>query len=581
VKRCLQSGLAKALAGIVIVGLAGTWALGAVRDKHEVARMTEQMKTVCVGRLLIDMPVEAQIKLTRQRIDGFDIAAFDESREDFRTRLAAREAEIRARPDRNGGNKNMESATEVKTDSGFVGKIFVHTRTVSKGQSSDGLSVEHYRYEGIAVEALVHADGVSIDLVTNDYDAALIENLPKLVAKLVPNPGDQIPSEPGFCIGRAYFRDPLTADQGEEIMMFARLPSRPDIRFSLILAAGTPPDTQGLLERGADSDARMAVDDKVRVSKLRAAPRTIGGLAGDELGERCIERNDAVVYSFWWEVNGTEDDVFVPHIVFTMETGNSNNGPVPSSLSQGAAAGLWDTVSSSIRLRHTELPKSSAARPPAPPIGTYVSAGDRCPLSGWWACTDGGNGIGVLGGQRQYIKQGERMPQALLLPPPTLWEKVRGLQPSFESETRTSWKLVDKRGRKRIAPTLPLAKATVVAPATTTAAGAGPRVMEEQRVPVGSFAATGLPCPASGWWRCEESHALDGTRWFAQGNLLPSATFAVPPGVFGRSAGSPKSIQRRGTWRLVRLAHSAEQAGSGAAGDKAGENTLLPPAQDT
>jgi hypothetical protein len=66
---------------------------------------------------------------------------------------------------------------------------------------------------------------------------------------------------------------------------------------------------------------------------------------------------------------------------------------------------------------------------------------------------------------------------------------------------------------------------------------------------------TGEACPASGWWRCEEPHALDGARWFARGGLLPTATFQVPTGVFGKSAG-PEVIQRRSVWQLVRHAQS-------------------------
>ncbi len=66
--------------------------------------------------------------------------------------------------------------------------------------------------------------------------------MPRLVAKLVPNPHNQIPTEPGFCIDRAWFRDPLTADQGEEVMMSAQLPSHPDFEFLAILAAGNKPD---------------------------------------------------------------------------------------------------------------------------------------------------------------------------------------------------------------------------------------------------------------------------------------------------------------------------------------------------
>lgn len=561
--------LARLLATIVVAALTIVWAVGEVkqraaaqRDKEKVVNLTRNMKTLCIGRFLIDLPQETRFELRGPRIDGFDISSFDEPEADFQARVAQREAQLRATPDRLGGNRSLESVREVKTENGVVGKIFVHSRKVKEGTQANGLELERYRYEGVALEALVHGEGMSFRLAANYYDPDQIDNLPSLVAKLVPNPRNQIPTEPGFCIDRAWFRDPLTADQGEAVMMSAQLPSHPDFEFLVILAAGNKPDKQSLLERVAAAPSILTLTERWRISTLRAAPRTIGGINGDELVKRVTEINDAIGYSFWWEVDGTEDKVLVPHFVFQMMTGEGGNGPVPSSLSQDAAMALWDKISSSIRVRPSEPPRPVAAEPPPTPLGTYAWAGDRCPESGWWSCSAGGDGVGVLGGQRQYIREGERMPQALLLPPQTLWEKLRGMQPSVESKTQTSWKLVDKRNRKRVQAPLPLAPATPAAAASITTAGTGPCVMEEQRVPVGIFAVTGVPCPASGWWHCEDPRALDGTRWFAQGSLLPSATFAVPPGAFGRSANAARSIERRGAWRLVRLADGPQQAGS-------------------
>ena len=561
-----RRGPALLLAGILVVGLTAAWAVGDVkqraaaqRDKDKVARMTQDMKTVCIGRFLIDLPRETLFELRGPRIDGLDIASFEEPETNFQVRLAQREAKLRATPDRLGGYKNLELVRDVKTDNGLVGKIFVHGHTVMEGTRNRGQEQERYRYEGVALEAMVHGQGMSFSLAAADYDPDKIEDLPRLVSKLVPNPRNQIPTEPGFCIDRAWFRDPLTAEQGEEVMMSAQLPSHPDFEFLAILAAGNKPDKQSLLERGASTPSLLSLAERWRISTLRAAPRTIGGLTGDELVKRVAEMNDTVGYSFWWEVDGTEDNVLVPHFVFKMTTGEGNNGPVPTSMSQDAAIALWDKISSSIRLRPSEPPKPVAAEPPPTPLGTYAWAGQRCPESGWWSCSAGGNELKVLGGQRQYVRKGERMPQALLLPPQTLWEKFRGLQPSYEAKDQTSWKLVDKRNRKRVPSPLPLAQAMPAAAADITTDGTGPGVMEQQRVPVGSFVATGIPCPASGWWRCEDPRALDGTRWFAQGCLLPSATFAVPPGAFGRAGGAPRSIERRGAWRLVRLADRPAQ----------------------
>jgi hypothetical protein len=140
------------------------------------------------------------------------------------------------------------------------------------------------------------------------------------------------------------------------------------------------------------------------------------------------------------------------------------------------------------------------------------------------------------------------MPQALLMPQATLWDKVRRVQPSFESVAPTGWKLVDKRARGRGVSTTLLAPAGPVPP-DRTAGGAS----------LGSVARTGEPCPASGWWRCEDAQALDGTRWFGQGSVLPAATFDMPPAWFGKNGGGPSVIQRRSNWTLVRPA-AAPQA---------------------
>lgn len=582
--RWAKHRLAKVLAGIAFAGLAATWAVGKVLEQHEeayqdiqeVGRMTEKIKTVCVGRFLIDMPEEAQVDLGRASVGGFDISAFDESADDFQARLAQREAEIKGKPDRLGGEKNLELVKEVKTENGLVGKIFVHSRTVNEGTAGNGLENEHFRYEGIAVEALVHGEGVSIDLGSDFYFPERIEDLYRLVTQLVPNPRNQVPAESGFCLNHVYIRDPLKADQGEQITMFANLPSHPDIDFLLILAAGINPHGEGLLKRGTASEERLSMVDKMRVTRLRAEPREIRGLSGEELVRRVVEENDAQVYTFRWEVSGTKDDVFTPHLVFSMTTGQSNSGPVPTSMSEDAALGLWDKISSSIRVRPAEEQRANKVEEPIAHIGTEAWAGERCPQSGWWLCGEGGDGIGVLGGQRQYIKKGERMPQALLLLPQTLWDKLRGLQPSVETKSRTAWKLVDARARKRVPPPQLLAKAKSVASGNMVVSVTASERNDEQRLLIGSFSSTGLPCPASGWWRCEESHALDGTRWFAQGSLLPPATFSVAPGIFGHSANAPQAIQRRSSWRLMRLADALDHPANESAG---GSDDLPPSAQ--
>lgn len=428
----------------------------------------------------------------------------------------------------------------------------MHGRTVTEGTQLNGLKQERYRDESANIEALVHGKGVSIDITTEIDGTTLVDDLSKLISQIVPNPDNRIPSESGFCIDRAYVRDPLTAEHRENLMMFAHLPSHPDIAIRLFYFTGLKPDAHGLLERMAQVRARRPEEAR-RFTQLRATRRTIGTLAGEELVQRVAEENGSVIYGFQWEVSGSEDNLYLPDLGLEMKTGNSSKGPVPSSLSEGAALGLWDKILSNIRLRPTAAPKAAAAEPASSPLGTQAWAGDACPHSGWWQCGAEAKDMRVAGGQRQYVEQGKRMPQALLPPPQTLWQKLRGLQPSYVTSTPTAWKLVDKRSRARTTSPVPLTQAGAAMPL----AASNPE-MHGQTSPAGCFLQTGLPCPASGWWRCEDSDALDGTRWFAQGSLLPAATFAVSPRTHGRSAGTPMALQRRATWRLMRLAQAPE-----------------------
>ena len=104
-------------------------------------------------------------------------------------------------------------------------------------------------------------------------------------------------------------------------MLAASLPSDPDIDIRFDTLAGTKPASEGLLERSAASHARAPAIINARFANLRAAPRTIGGLTGDELVERVLEENFAIIYGFRWEVIGTEDNVFVPDVTLHMRTG--------------------------------------------------------------------------------------------------------------------------------------------------------------------------------------------------------------------------------------------------------------------
>jgi hypothetical protein len=522
-----------------------------MRDRSEVAKMMEKMKTVCVGRYLVDVPAQAEVSLSHGMMGGFEIDIANESEAEFRDRVAAREADVSVRSPAPDGSGGLVEARDLRIP-GMVGRTLIFAR--SRGYLMEGN--RRVAMESVSVEAHAHTAGVSFSLSAQSTDEASAAEAEALLGRLQLRGKDEIPTVPGFCIERAVFVEPLPSHTNEHMAMHLALPAHPDLALAFLSVAGGKPGP-GLLARVAHIDATTEADELLRVTKLRTGLRSVNGIDGEEVLERAMERNFATTYGFNWEARGAHQDLLQPYLSLELQAGISERPggkPVESSLHEDAVIALWDTISSSIRLRPKGPPPSALPpEPKGPKLGTMANAGEVCPQSGWWRCSEGGPGLDVHGGQVQYMRQGERMPQALLLPKQTLWQKVRRIQPSLESPRLTAWKLVDKRMRPRAAPAVALAQPGV--PAAGLVPGTG-----DLRVPVvGTYIRTGEPCPASGWWRCEEPHALDGTRWFARGSLLPAATFQVPPGVFGKSAG-PEVIQRRSVWQLVRRAEAAEVA---------------------
>jgi hypothetical protein len=514
--------------------------------------MTEKMKAVCVGRYLIDVPEQAEVTLSRERVAGFEIDTIEEDEATFRARLAAREAEIGTRGPATGQAGGMVEARDLRIPD-MTGRVLIFGR--NRGYLMEG--DRRIEDEFVSVEAYAHTQGLSFALSAKYADEGRAKLAEGLLERLRLRRQDEIPSEPGFCISRAIFIEPLPVRRAEHIAMHLSLPEHPDLAIALVSMPGGGSDAS-LLSRVAETDSAASAEERLRVTKLRLGKRAINGLAGEEALEKMRELNFANTYAFIWEARGVDNDPSQAFLSLELQGGispRSGGKPVDTSLHEDALLALWDSIASSIRLRKGGLlpPSAVPPGPPSPKLGAVASAGDICPQSGWWRCTAGGDGMSVHGGAVQYIRQGERMPQALLLPRQTIWQKLKRVQPSIESTQPTAWRLVDKRLRPRTAITVALA------PAVMPPDGSGPATGDGRRAPLGTYVRTGDVCPASGWWRCEEPHALDGTRWFGRGSLMPVATFQVPAGVFAKSAG-PEVIQRRSMWQLVRHAEAAVAA---------------------
>jgi hypothetical protein len=482
---------------------------------------------------------------------GLWVAAIPESEEAFLQRVTTREAEINSQPNELG-KKNMEKVEPVSVH-GLSGKIFTFGRTSVRGLENE----KTVYYVNVALEGYVHAKDTTFTFKTEAIDPDKTNILNQLIEQLRVVAPNEIPSAPGFCFGRGMFIDPVPASWTEGVTLFAGFPAHPDLAmaFSTRAGLGKDPNDPGLLARDARSDSELSLDQRARLSKLRVGHRTINGIAGEEVLQRAMELNFIHVYGFDWETFGTKDDVFAPEMHLELSTGHSvhaGSKPVSSYLNEEALVEVWDKISSSIRVRPTSPGglQTTDQAPQGPRPGDAAAAGELCPETGWWRCAEGGDGVRVAGGRRQFLRKGQRMPQALLLPAQTAWDRLRGIQPSHQNATPTTWTLVDRRSKARGGPDVRLAPP--IAPAGASAQpGADSGGAPAQ---AGNLAKTGAPCPASGWWQCHDADALDGTRWFAKGDLLPPATFRLARPQFFAASRDEMVFQRRSAWRLVREA---------------------------
>jgi hypothetical protein len=312
--------------------------------------MTEKRKTVCVGRYLVDVPVQPEVRLRGGMVDGFDIETVEESDEAFRERLAAREAEIvdRAANGRNSGSGGMIEARDLRVP-GMTGRLLVHGRTRTHGFQGQ----RRIESEFVAVESHGHAGGLSFSLKMEYASDADIKAAEILLTRVRVRDADEIPAEPGSCVWRGVFVEPLPAHKNEHMVMHLGVPGHPDLAMTLFSIAGGK-SGPGLLGRVAQTDATSSADELLRMSKLRSRKRSIDGLEGEEVVERVREYNFTTGYALNWETRGATDDVLRPFLSLEMGTGISERPggkPVDTSLHEDGLLALWDGSASSIRLR--------------------------------------------------------------------------------------------------------------------------------------------------------------------------------------------------------------------------------------
>ncbi|AEG70715.1 T6SS immunity protein Tli4 family protein [Ralstonia solanacearum] len=416
----------------------------------------EKTKTVCFGRFLIDVPATATVvfgpvsandRIERLPDEGDKLGEY----------VAKREAELKAQ-DRYGEKRDDLTRYKETLDGAVPGqKIVVGFKNFAgsfyKVESYIRLGHDLYIQETEApVEPYKLASQESKKSVIASLSDA-IEDLNVTARNLHARAEDGIPAAPGVCLDGAFLDDSSGWLTHETIPFGIRLKEFPDVHFSIqtIRNQGSLIESSALeprLKQAEENANRMGGGGWYRrIKMLRRSDRQIEGWTGYEALDHVPEQEDVSGHhDFKFMGLGHPTDPLKPELDVQMQTGVADNmiGKHRPSISDEEAVALWDKLTSTIRVRPvggsgSGKAASNSPQPPhspSTPLGELAATGRQCPQTGWWRCPD----VGATDGGRRFIHEGQVMPKVAIVGEPTLWQRLKGDQPMWQ--TATVWTLV-------------------------------------------------------------------------------------------------------------------------------------------
>ncbi len=305
---------------------------------HAMTDLTSKMKTICIGRYLMDVPADAEVALGYaesdsnkiKRIPGF---ASDEA---FAHKLQQREAELKSAKHETEGSlfKSMSQSKDGR-----------QTVFVSRPEADDRRMY--------LVEAFVHAAPVAwhVSHQTGDkYLSLTINQIAEIAQGLSYREASVVPSTPGACLADGLLnRTPLEV---EEFHGGARIEA---LSWSLSITS----ETSGPRDNVNFKDLFHRVDDAIDmagpgsgIKKLRRVKVHADGRSGQEYVALYPE-NNASIFDAKLELYGNEKPQ-QPTIKLLMESGSpikQDPRDTRKFLSTDDALALWDVMIKSIRPR--------------------------------------------------------------------------------------------------------------------------------------------------------------------------------------------------------------------------------------
>lgn len=317
------------------LALAGVVAAGDAKEQG----MTTGTKTHCLGRYLIDLPADAQARVSYTFARADVKTHRNISEEQFERRIAAREVELRNAPHNGGGNLFVErrelSAEQVSLASWFSPA----SRLMYRYELFSHLPQERILYvfegRGSASESALSS--------AYEYQRTLAESVRFRTQ-------EEIPTEPGFCIESGLIQ--RSKFNREEVTANIRLREYPSVTLTFMSYVTGNPDRELLRRTSTIPPGYEEV--AARMQTLRRGDRNLGQVKGQEL----LVRGDGEgkkAYEFLWESQGEANSLEYPFLSLQLSTTGESDAEgevidAPFESNEEAMA-LWDAILGSLRLR--------------------------------------------------------------------------------------------------------------------------------------------------------------------------------------------------------------------------------------
>jgi hypothetical protein len=413
----------------------------------------DRTKTICFGRFLVDVPESADI-IWGRAIVPLEVVVYPGGAAQVKTMAQQFINEL-------SGEKAINK--------NYVPRLIsVEEVTQPQGKLVTGYAdfeaIDEYKINGYFE---LDGNGITIGARPLGEQKNETVRLINSIARRLRHRGEnEIPAEAGNCIQRAFLPDvpnPKEEDLLEHISIGVRLKEIPDAHFSIYIAPANPhnPDGDSLENQFKRTFADMTgPEDKKVLTNTKIFRQGVRQIhewkTGFEILMRAPDEDGSLSHhDFRMRFVGVPHDMFKPYADVQFQTGVGDNaaGQIKASLTDEEALAAWDKITSTIRVRPTSAAPVRAAETgigSRRPLGELAATGRVCPQSGVWESSD--SSARIEDGNRRHIHAGERMPHVISPGEPSIWQKLKGERPSYQ--TATVWKLVaydDSSGGNNIA----------------------------------------------------------------------------------------------------------------------------------